>query len=102
MSPMRDMEHPAALKATADLSTSLRAAQDDRCLEGIVLSHPSSKKRSMDGAPGLKKLVEHIWMLIGVSRTCENMVELRQRMAELNGRTMVQLMLPLPRPAQET
>ncbi len=42
------MEHPAALKATADLSTSLRAAQDDRCLEGIVLSHPSSKK-ALDG-----------------------------------------------------
>ena len=54
MSQRRDMEHPAALKATADLSTSLRAAQDDRCLEGIVLSHPSSKKRSMDGAPGIR------------------------------------------------
>lgn len=45
---------------------------------------------------GLKKLVEHIWMLIGVARTCQTMAELRARMAELNNRQMVQLMLPIP------
>jgi hypothetical protein len=45
---------------------------------------------------GLKKLVEHIWMLIGVARTCQTMHELRERMAELNGRRMVQLLLPIP------
>lgn len=45
---------------------------------------------------GLKKLVEHIWMLIGVARTCHTMHELREKMAALNGRTMVQLFLPLP------
>jgi hypothetical protein len=32
---------------------------------------------------GLKKLVEHMWMLIGVARTCETMTELRDR----HGRT---------------
>jgi hypothetical protein len=63
--------------------------------------HGQNYHQWLSGQFGLKKLVEHIWMLIGVSRTCENMVELRQRMAELNGRTMVQLMLPLPKPTQE-
>jgi hypothetical protein len=63
--------------------------------------HGQNYHQWLSGQYGLKKLVEHIWMLIGVSRTCENMVELRQRMAELNGRTMVQLMLPLPKPKQE-
>jgi len=62
--------------------------------------HGQNYHQWLSGQFGLKKLVEHIWMLIGVSRTCENMVELRQRMAELNGRTMVQLMLPLPKPTQ--
>jgi hypothetical protein len=47
---------------------------------------------------GLRKLIEHIWMLIGVARTCENMVELRDRMAELNGKMPVQYRLYLPRP----
>ena len=64
--------------------------------------HGQNYHQWLSGQYGLKKLVEHIWMLIGVSRTCENMVELRQRMAELNGRTMVQLMLPIPKPTQET
>lgn len=45
---------------------------------------------------GLKKLVEHVWVLIGIARTCETMIELRQKMAELNGRRLVQLMLPIP------
>ena len=40
---------------------------------------------------GLKKLVEHIWMLIGVGKTCTNMTELRDRMAELNGRVPYQM-----------
>lgn len=47
---------------------------------------------------GLKKLVEHIWMLIGISKTCENMTELRDRMAELNGKIPVQMRMYLPRP----
>jgi hypothetical protein len=45
---------------------------------------------------GLKKLIEHIWMLIGVSKTCSSMTELRDRMAELNGKMHVQLRLYLP------
>jgi hypothetical protein len=47
---------------------------------------------------GLKKLIEHIWMLIGVAKTCEHMTELRDRMAELNGKIPVQLRFYLPPP----
>ena len=50
---------------------------------------------------GLKKLVEHMWMLIGVARTCETMTELRDRMAALNGKQPVQLRLYLPTPGTE-
>jgi hypothetical protein len=35
-----------------------------------------------------------------VSRTCQTMVELRQKMAELNGKRLVQLMLPIPNERQ--
>lgn len=42
---------------------------------------------------GLKKLIEHIWMLIGVGKTCTTMTELRDRMAELNGKVPYQMRL---------
>ena len=45
---------------------------------------------------GLKKLVEHIWKLIGVASTCQNMSELKTKMAELHGRQAVQYTLFLP------
>jgi len=45
---------------------------------------------------GLKKLVEHIWKLIGIAQTCQNMTELKDRMAELNGHQPFQLRLYLP------
>jgi len=47
---------------------------------------------------GLKKLVEHIWMLIGMATVCHDMSELRQRMAEKFGREGVQFMMYLPPP----
>jgi hypothetical protein len=47
----------------------------------------------LSGQYGLKKLIEHIWMLIGVAKTCNTMTELRDRMAELNGRIPVQMRL---------
>ena len=50
----------------------------------------------LSGQFGLKKLVEHIWTLIGVAKKCLSMHELRESMAELNGRRLVQLYLPLP------
>ena len=45
---------------------------------------------------GLPKLVQHIYILIGVARTCENMSELRRKMAEMNGKVPVQYTLFLP------
>ncbi len=44
---------------------------------------------------GLPKLVQHIYILIGIARTCETMGELRRKMAELNGRIPMQLTLYL-------
>lgn len=45
---------------------------------------------------GLKKLIEHIWMLIGMASACRDMTELRQRMAEKFGREKVQFVMYLP------
>lgn len=50
----------------------------------------------LSGQYGLKKLTEHIWMLIGIATVCRDMRELRQRMAERFGREPVQLTLYLP------
>ena len=36
---------------------------------------------------GLRKLVEHIWMLVGMARGCQTMRELRDRMAMQFGRS---------------
>lgn len=47
---------------------------------------------------GLKKLVEHIWMLIGVSKTTTTIGELRRKMAEFSGRVPYQVTLFLPPP----
>jgi len=45
---------------------------------------------------GLKKLTEHIWLVVGMAAACENMPELRERMAERFGRHQVQLRMYLP------
>lgn len=50
----------------------------------------------LSGQFGLKRLVEHIWMLIGMATACRDMAELRQRMAERFGRERVQFTLYLP------
>jgi hypothetical protein len=47
---------------------------------------------------GLRKLVQHIYTLIGVAKTCHNMRELRDKMAEMYGKTPVQLTLYLSAP----
>ncbi len=57
--------------------------------------HGQNYHQWLSGQFGLKKLVEHLWVLVGIARTCENMTELRRKMAEMNGRTMVQMMLPI-------
>src|SRR5260221_1546261 len=47
---------------------------------------------------GLRKLMEHIWMVIGLAKACQSMRELQTRMAEIYGRQPIQetLFLPLP------
>jgi hypothetical protein len=42
---------------------------------------------------GLKKLTEHIWMLVGLASACNNMEELRMRMAAKYGKQPFQLMM---------
>lgn len=46
---------------------------------------------------GLQKLVQHIWQVIGMAKTCNTLPELKQRMAETFGTEPVQLTFKLPR-----
>jgi hypothetical protein len=47
---------------------------------------------------GLRKLVEHLWKLIGIAKTCQSMPELKEKMAELHGRQPIQYRLWVPYP----
>lgn len=47
---------------------------------------------------GLRKLLEHIWMVIGLAKGCQTLGELKQRMAEIYGRQAMQLTFYLPPP----
>lgn len=42
---------------------------------------------------GLKKLTEHIWMIIGMARACQTMRELQYRVAEQFGKDVLELQL---------
>lgn len=60
--------------------------------------HGQNYHQWLSGQYGLRKLMEHIWMLIGLASACHDMAELRARMAEKFGREGVQLTLYLPPP----
>jgi hypothetical protein len=64
--------------------------------------HGRNYHQWLSGQYGLRRLMEHIWMLIGLASACQDMPELRQRMAEKFGREGVQFTLYLPpqRPGQ--
>ena len=47
---------------------------------------------------GLRKLIEHIWMVVGLAKSCHTMRELQTKMAELYGKVPVQYTLYLPPP----
>lgn len=47
---------------------------------------------------GLKKLVEHIWRFMGISSTCRDVTEVRQRMKEIMGRGPLQMVLKMSNP----
>jgi hypothetical protein len=49
---------------------------------------------------GLKKLIEHIWMVVGMATACNSMIELRDKMAERFGKQPVQYRMYLPFPMQ--
>jgi DNA-binding transcriptional regulator YdaS (Cro superfamily) len=49
---------------------------------------------------GLKKLTEHLWMLIGMAKASRSMTDLRQRMAEQFGREAIQFTLFLDTPTE--
>jgi len=48
---------------------------------------------------GLKRLMEHIWQLIGLASACQDIGELRYRMAIKYGKQPVQIMLMLDPPS---
>lgn len=48
--------------------------------------HRQNYHQWLTGQYGLKKLVEHIWKVIGVASTCKDMEELHYRMEELYGK----------------
>ena len=47
---------------------------------------------------GVRALVSRCYEVIGMSKTCVNMRELRDKVAQHHGRRMVQFSLPLPYP----
>jgi hypothetical protein len=47
---------------------------------------------------GLKRLIQHIWMVIGMARACHSTHELRTRMAEHHGLQPTQITMFLPPP----
>lgn len=61
-------------------------------------THGQNYHQWMSSQYGLKRLIEHIWMLVGMAAACGSMAELRQRMAERYGRQPVQLTLYLDPP----
>ncbi len=51
---------------------------------------------------GLKKLIEHIWMVIGLGSACADMSELKARMAAKYGRIPFQFKLYIPAHSEES
>jgi hypothetical protein len=62
--------------------------------------HGQNYHQWLTGQYGLKKLTQHIWMVIGMARACNRMSELRQRMAEQFGRQQIQLTMFVDMPSQ--
>jgi hypothetical protein len=60
--------------------------------------HGQNYHQWLSGQYGLKKLVEHTWMVVGIARTCSSIIELRDRMAALRGEMPVQMRFYVPPP----
>jgi hypothetical protein len=61
--------------------------------------HGQNYHQWLSGQYGLKRLTEHLWTLVGMAAACQNMPELRRRMAERFGRHQVQLTMFVDPPA---
>lgn len=64
--------------------------------------HGQNYHQWLSGQYGLKRLTEHLWMLIGMAAACQTMPELKQKMAERFGRQPVQFTLFMAPPARQT
>ena len=62
--------------------------------------HGSNYHQWLSDQYGLPKLIEHIWMVVGMASACQNMVELKYRMAERFGRQPMQLLLFVAPPSE--
>ncbi len=51
---------------------------------------------------GLQKLVQHIWQVIGMAKGCNDIAELKQKMAENFGNEPVQLRLSFPKSSTQS
>lgn len=76
---------------------------DPDVAEWLRKNNPNPQKRQnhhqwLSSQYGLRKLMEHIWMVIGLAKACQSMPELKSRMAEMYGRQPVQLTMFLPPP----
>jgi hypothetical protein len=76
---------------------------DPDVAEWLKVNKPAPRYREnwhqwLSGQYGLKKLVEHIWMVIGIAKTCGSIYELRDRMAAIRGEVPVQMRFYLPLP----
>jgi P63C domain len=49
---------------------------------------------------GLRKLIEHLWKLIGIASTCQDIGELKYKMAQMYGKAPLQYALALQAPAK--
>lgn len=51
---------------------------------------------------GLKKLIEHLWQLVGMASACHSMEELRRKMAEKYGKVPVQMTIFIDPPVSSS
>jgi hypothetical protein len=63
--------------------------------------HGQNYHQWLSGQYGLKRLTEHLWMLIGMAAACSSMPELKQKMAERFGRQPVQFTLFMAPPGPQ-
>ena len=56
------------------------------CVNAPKPYHGQNYHQWLNEQYGLKKLVEHIWKLVGIASTCKNLEELRERMHEIYGK----------------